>query len=102
MADPCACAHGVPARANSLYCADCYRLGCEPGACNRERPTRACSGCIKCAPPIVVKADDGCDGTGRIPLDFSTARSWTEYRSRARAEQDYEDELWRRDERSGR
>ena len=26
-----------------------------------------CPGCIKCGPPIFVKADDGCDGSGVRP-----------------------------------
>lgn len=77
MVDPCACAHGVPARANSLYCADCYRLGCEPGACH-----------LTPLAPLVVACRH---------LQESTP-----YYSRSRLEQDYEDELRRRDERSGR
>ena len=28
--------------------------------------TLTCPGCIKCGPPIMVKADEGCDGSGRI------------------------------------
>ena len=30
-----------------------------------ESMLAACPGCIKCGPPILVKAEDGCDGSGR-------------------------------------
>jgi hypothetical protein len=35
----CECCHAL-ARPNSFYCADCYRFGCEPGACNCPQPPR--------------------------------------------------------------
>lgn len=89
MTEPCACAHGVPARAGSRLCAECYQAYCEPGACNRERLEVVTSGC-----------NHSCQHCCPTPLDYSTARSETEYRSRARAEQDYEDEQRRRDEKS--
>lgn len=34
----------------------------------------ACPGCIKCGPPIFVKADEGCDGSGiRVRIDAARA-----------------------------
>lgn len=92
MTSSCACRCGAPARAQSLLCPDCYRLGCEEAVCHRECPNKV--------QHALAFEDDApcCHGTGRVPLDHSTARSGTEYRSVQRAEDDYEDEMRRRDE----
>ena len=35
-------------------------------ALRKEERELTCPGCINCGPPIMVKAEDGCDGSGRL------------------------------------
>lgn len=105
MPKPCVCRHDTPARAGSWYCGECYRLSCEPGACHRSQPVETTRECPACNEYILVpgtkRACDRCDGTGRIPIE-SVPPVRPAYYSRERLDQDYEDEMRRRDEKGRR
>lgn len=106
---PCECLCGRPARVQSWYCGPCYSAGCETGACNAQSPGPEET--IPARPNVSEEPPEPCvefymsDVVADEPVDFSNASrggvgSLNE--KHERLEQDYEDEMHRRDEERGK